>query len=313
MTSFLRQRTPSVLSPTAVMEAPTTPTSTPLGSKHATLLSYNEMPDFCQDNAFILDAYRPVSHSTRACFASLFSLHNETINIYSHLIPGILSLVAEGVMYHYLHTRYPKAAIGDYLVFAFFLLTATICLVTSATYHTLTNHSKNVSKLWLRLDFVGIIIFILGEFVSWIGMIFYCESTVKWAYWAMMITLGFATILILMHPKFQDPRWRTFRIFIFVGIGLAGLAPLVHGIIVFGFSKMVKQSGMLYYFTKGFLLLLGTLFYTKRIPEALNPGKFDIFGASHQIFHILVVFASIVQSVGLLSAFDYNYHRTCDI
>jgi adiponectin receptor len=47
----------------------------------------------------------------------------------------------------------------------------------------------------------------------------------------------------------------------FVGTGLSGLAPLIHGIILFGFSKMAKQSGMPYYLAEGFLLLLGALFY----------------------------------------------------
>jgi adiponectin receptor len=73
------------------------------------------------------------------------------------------------------------------------------------------------------------------------------------------------TILILVHPKFQGPRWRTFRVAIFVGTGLSGLAPLLHGIIVFGFSNMVKQSGMPYYLGEGFLLLLGAFFYTVSI------------------------------------------------
>lgn len=186
MTPFLRQRKPSFLSSTSVMEASTTPISTPFASKHPTLLSYHEIPDWYQDNPFILDGYRLVTNSTRACFTSLFSLHNETVNIHSHLIPGILCLVAEGLIYRYLHTKYPKATISDYFIFAVFFLTAVICLITSATYHTLTNHSKNVSKLWLRCDFVGIIIFILGDFVSWINMIFYCEPTLKWVYWSMV-------------------------------------------------------------------------------------------------------------------------------
>lgn len=184
MTQFPRQRKSPCLPPPSVMMEPTTPTL--FEGKQSTHLSFHELPDWYQDNEFIRHGYRPVSHSIHACFASLFALHNEIVNIYSHLIPGILSLVAEGVMYHFLRTRYPKAVIGDYLVFALFLLTAVICLVTSATYHTLTNHSKNVSNIWLRFDFVGIIIFILGDFVSWVGMVFYCESTLKWAYWAMV-------------------------------------------------------------------------------------------------------------------------------
>jgi adiponectin receptor len=186
MTPLLRQRKPSSLSPTAVMEDSTIPVTLPSESRHSTLLSYHEIPEWYQDNEFICHGYRPVSNSTHACFASLFSLHNETVNIYSHLIPGILFLVAEGLVYWHLHTKYPNATISDHLIFAFFLLTAVICLVTSATYHTLTNHSKNVSNLWLRLDFVGIIILTLGDFVSGIDMVFYCEPTLKKVYWAMV-------------------------------------------------------------------------------------------------------------------------------
>jgi adiponectin receptor len=77
--------------------------------------------------------------------------------------------------------------------------------------------------------------------------------------------LSLATIFILLNPKFQGPRWRTFRVCTFVGTGLSGLAPLVHGIIIFGFSQMEKQSGMAYYVGEGLLLMLGALFYTVSI------------------------------------------------
>ena len=59
----------------------------------------------------------------------------------------------------------------------------------SATYHTLMNYSMRVSDLWLRLDFVGIIALTLGVFVSGIYMVFYCESTLKKMYWAMVCML----------------------------------------------------------------------------------------------------------------------------
>lgn len=32
-----------------------------------------------------------------------------------------------------------------------------------------------------------------------------------------------------------------------------------------------------------------------RFPERQYPGKFDIYGSSHQIFYILVVFAVVTQ------------------
>lgn len=44
-----------------------------------------------------------------------------------------------------------------------------------------------------------------------------------------------------------------------------------------------------------------------RIPEKLAPGSFDIWGSSHQIFHVLVVMAAGAHLIGLLKAFDYAH------
>lgn len=41
-----------------------------------------------------------------------------------------------------------------------------------------------------------------------------------------------------------------------------------------------------------------------RVPEALRPGRFNIFGCSHQIFHILVVMATVVQLAGIMEAYN---------
>jgi predicted membrane channel-forming protein YqfA (hemolysin III family) len=39
----------------------------------------------------------------------------------------------------------------------------------------------------------------------------------------------------------------------------------------------------------GLLYGLGALVYATRVPERWMPGKFDIAGHSHQLFHVLVV------------------------
>lgn len=43
------------------------------------------------------------------------------------------------------------------------------------------------------------------------------------------------------------------------------------------------------------------------VSETLNLGMFDMFGASHQNFHILIVYAAVVQLIGLLSALNDGY------
>ncbi|KAI0427875.1 mPR-like GPCR protein [Xylaria sp. FL1042] len=280
--------------------------------KHG-LISYEELPVWHQDNPFIRHSYRPISRSTAACLRSWGFLHNETLNIYTHLIPAAAALfIGEAWVLSYLRQKYVNAGASDYLIFAFLLSASATCLGISSVYHTLMSHSREVEARWLRLDFVGIIVLIVGSFVSGIYVGFWCETTERKIYWSMSASLGVLSIIIMLAPYFQGPKWRTFRLVVFVVTGLSGFAPIIHGIHMFGFAQMVKQSGLPYYFAEGGLFLIGAVTYASRFPECLKPGAFDVFGSSHQIFHVLVVIATLVHLIGVLEAFDYNYHnRQC--
>ncbi|KAF8535796.1 hemolysin-III related-domain-containing protein [Trichophaea hybrida] len=246
------------------------------------------------------------------CFASWGYLHNETVNIYSHLLPAIFSLLALVLSYQQFLNTHPEATREDRLALEYFLLAAAICLGTSALYHTLLNHSEEVASRWLRLDFLGIIVLIEGFFVSGIYVTFYCEPRLQKIYWTMITTLGIISAIIIINPKFQGREWRTFRLSTFILTGLSALAPITHGIKIFGLQQMNRQSGLPYYLLEGVILLIGAFFYNSRVPESLAPRRFDIWGSSHQIFHVMVVGAVVVHLVGLGEAFGYNYtHRRC--
>jgi adiponectin receptor len=163
--------------------------TTPIFRSRPALLSFEEIPVWLQDNDCIRAGYRPISHSTKACIESWFYMHNESISIYSHLIPAILFLLAEVIIQPLFEVRYPDATIADKVVFAVFMTTATICLGLSAGYHTLLNHSKYISELSLRCDFVGIVVLTLGFFMSGVYIGFYCDPKLRWIYWAMVRSL----------------------------------------------------------------------------------------------------------------------------
>lgn len=183
-----------------------------------------------------------------------------------------------------------------------------ICMGFSMAYHTLMNHSKHVAEVWLKLDFLGIVVATLGDFVTAIYVAFYCEWKLQVGYWVMIITLTSTILIVLLHPKFQGPRWRTFRVCIFIGTGCSAFAPIIHAIVYFGWDYVVNGTGMPWYLGEGGFLILGAVIYSLRIPECYFPGKFDILGHSHQIFHILVVAASIMHLVGLLKAYEHEYY-----
>ncbi|KAF2967456.1 hypothetical protein GQX73_g6077 [Xylaria multiplex] len=236
--------------------------SAPSRKRRHGLISYEELPLWHQDNPFIKHGYRPISRSTAACLRSWGSLHNETLNIYTHLVPAAAALfIGEAWVLAYLRREYVDLAAGDYVIFAFLLSAAAACLGISSAYHTLMCHSREVEARWLRLDFVGIIILIVGSFVSGIHVGFWCEATERKIYWSMSASLGALSIVIMLAPYFQGPRWRTFRLVVFVVTGLSGFAPIIHGIHMFGFAQMVKQSGLPYYFAEGGLFLIGAVTY----------------------------------------------------
>ena len=196
---------PSLETSTMANKAPTSPqnkldldasesASRNFQSRHSsgtrTLLSYKEIPPWYQDNDYILHGYRPISNSSLECLTSWSYLHNETVNIFSHLIPALLAL-AIALALETVNTKlflfyYPEATRGDIVAFTFYLLSASLCLGISTAYHTLMNHSELVSNLWLRMDFLGIIILIEGCFVSGIYVTFYCEQSLQRLYWGMV-------------------------------------------------------------------------------------------------------------------------------
>ncbi|KAI1372185.1 mPR-like GPCR protein [Hypoxylon crocopeplum] len=276
---------------------------------HPTLLSYDEIPDWYQDNPYILRGYRPVSPSARTCVTSWMYVHNETINIYTHLLPAVVLLVS-GLAY--VAARLSHRSSSDAIIAATQLCSAVLCLGLSSAYHTFMCHSQRAEALWLRFDFVGIIFLILGSFVSGIYVGFWCETLERKIYFSMIGSLSAISIVIVLAPMFQGQQWRTLRLLTFICTGLSGLAPFIHGICMFGFVQMMKQSGLPYYLAEGGLFLLGSLVYATRFPESISPGTFDIYGSSHQIFHVLVVLATVVHLAGVLDALDYNYYnRQC--
>lgn len=116
---------------------------------------WNDLPSWQQDNQHIHSGYRPASNSYSKSFASLTHLHNESVNIYTHLIGALLALLAGLYTYSALRPRYEQATQQDVLVFLCFFGGAVACLGMSATYHTISNHSERVAGLGNKLDYLG--------------------------------------------------------------------------------------------------------------------------------------------------------------
>ncbi|KAH7010763.1 hemolysin-III related-domain-containing protein [Microdochium trichocladiopsis] len=272
------------------------------------LLSFDEMPEWFQheNNQWILHGYRPISGSFPASFRSWWYIHNETVNIYSHLVPAVVFLLGECYILQHLAGKSPRVTNTDLVAFSSFMLTATICFTFSALYHTLMNHSYAVDHLCHRLDMLGIRIFIVGDIMLGVHIIFWCETTLRNIYWSMIGGFGVLTIITNIHPKLQSHKYRSIRTLVFVATGMSVLAPLIKGLDIFGLDLMNKKALTYTLVAKIGCLLSGTVLYAMRFPESWWPGGFDIC-SSHSFMHILVVSAAVIQLIGYMEAFDYAH------
>ena len=164
------------------------------------LLLFDELPSWRRDNPSILTGYRPESGSFKRSFLSLFYLHNESVNIWSHLLGSagflgiglVLCWLAWGDVVRYAavvvgegekeldrleswgRSYYDSAGFGDVVAFACFLVGAVVCLGMSAVFHATSNHSEGVNRWANKLDYTGIVVLVWGSYVPALYYAFGC-------------------------------------------------------------------------------------------------------------------------------------------
>ncbi|KAL2522469.1 Heptahelical transmembrane protein 4 [Forsythia ovata] len=313
------------------------------------LVEYNSLPGYLKDNEYILGYYRS-EWPLRQVLLSVFTIHNETLNVWTHLIgfflflsltiytammvpkmpdlhrlreelktsltsmdlPSlsnwhIVELLSNCFPERLSHSNHTDACvllsmkenvantIAPLMVrpitrwpFFAFLGGAMFCLLSSSTCHLLSCHSERLSYIMLRLDYAGIAALISTSFYPPIYYSFICYPVFCSLYMGFITLLGLGTILASLLPVFQTPEYRSFRAALFFGMGVSGIVPILHKLILFWHQpEALHTTG--YEILMGALYGIGALVYAKRVPERWRPGKFDIAGHSHQLFHILVV------------------------
>lgn len=169
----LRQRRPSVSE--TISSTLTQATTAAKSALSSTLhLHWDDLEPWRRDNHYIQTGYRHTSNSYLTSLHSLLYIHNETVNIYTHLIGAIFFITISYLLFSLIHPRYDTASASDLIVFACFFAGAAACLGMSATYHTLSNHSPAVAKWGNKLDYTGIVFLIVGSYVPALWYGFYC-------------------------------------------------------------------------------------------------------------------------------------------
>jgi adiponectin receptor len=182
----LRHRRPSTTAESLAKTAVDTAQKVESKVSQALLQAWDDLPSWRQDNHYIHTGYRSTSNSLTKSFASLGYLHNESVNIWSHLL-GAISFTSGGLfLYTVVAPRYESASSTDLLAWACFFSGAFLCLGMSATYHAICNHSPEVARLGNKLDYSGIVFLIVGSYVPALYYGFRCKPELLPTYLSMV-------------------------------------------------------------------------------------------------------------------------------
>ncbi|CEP16476.1 hypothetical protein [Parasitella parasitica] len=162
-----------------------------------------------------------------------------------------------------------------------------------------------VAATWNRCDYAGITCLIVGSFFPVIYYGFHCHHILQVVYLSIIVSLGSVTAAVTLMKHFRTPAYRWVRASLFMALGLFGLIPTFHGIWIYGLTNATKTIALGHMALMATTYITGALIYGCRFPERIMPGKFNLFGASHQIFHICVTIAVLAHYFGVMSAMAF--------
>jgi len=261
------------------------------------------------DNPFLLSGYREDTlYSFKKCFISMFKLHNDTWNIWTHLIG---SFIHAYLIYETLYFSSVKdAELESKIVFILFLGLTSFCLFISAIYHLFRTYSVLAYIVLLTCDVSCIAFQLYGSSFMLLFFELGCFPQRRRIYLYFITLLGILTaISVPFLVKYRKTSLRTFLFIVFACTGLVGWIDhffLVGGQLNFYNIHTLKQIG----FTYGWLVL-GLVIRRVKLPEILWPGTFDVWFASHQLFHVTNVLGSTSLYWGYRKLFDWEIIGTC--
>ncbi|XP_036418466.1 progestin and adipoQ receptor family member VII, a [Colossoma macropomum] len=256
-----------------------------------------EVPSFFRER-YVHTGYRPLRQSWRYYLLSLFLRHNETVNVWTHLLGALVVLaqtarLAESVDFLGDPHSWPLLVL---------LLSSATYLTFSATAHLLGAKSELVHYGFYFLDYVGVAQYQCGSAV----VHFYYAVEPSWYQHVSGIFMPVASLLSCLfcvgscYGKYQNyslPSWVR-KVGQVVPSALAyvwNTSPVLHRIGLWYLSDSRSNRAVMFHCGQVIFFLCGAFFFTHPLPERLFPGHFDFLGQGHQLFHVFLALCTLSQ------------------
>ena len=272
------------------------------------VVPFESLPVWLRDNEFLRNNHRPPMYSFRGCIKSMFRVHTETMNIWTHLLGFFFFALVTLSIYcfqDYFAQLFQEGVTisslpwQEQVALNCFFAGAMICLLFSTFFHLFSNHSEKVYYVFSRLDYSGIAILIMGSCVPAFYYSFYCKLISLIVHISLITILGFSCVTVSLWKQFSLPKYRYLRFAVFVLFGLYGVVPTLQVWLQDGITSDTYPS-LVGLIVMALIYMAGAFAYVLRIPERFGPGRFDVLASSHQWFHLCVVAAAVVHYDTLL-------------
>ena len=248
---------------------------------------------------FIHSGYRSPRSSPRQCITSVFEATNETLNFWTHFLPALYFWWRTIVLWPDLMSQ------GE---FAYPMMTYMVCIcifpIMSAIAHIFNTMSDRARHICFFMDYVGLGLYVLGSAIAYRAYVFppaLMDTTYAHVYLYVAAAFGVASLVSACETRFMAHgfykkalRMVSFGIpYHFVSI------PIMHRIILCS-AEECGWFALLYHKRQFVFGFLAAFLYGTHMPERLFPGRFDIIGHSHQLFHVCSVMGTTDQMAALL-------------
>lgn len=244
----------------------------------------------------ILTGYRASGQPWSYYLRSLFWIHNESCNIWSHLLAPVIMAVLLYGFSQKIDFSTDVSAHG-LLVFA---VTATISFLCSAAAHLLHAKGEFQHYLLFSIDYIGIALYGYGYGI----MVYYCSGNELFystlgPYFPLIHALLASNITLCniiartRYKNLQCPGRKVLQV-----ISCSTSVIFCELVILFRLYAAERHGISItysYHMYQVFFSVTNGLLFSMHQPERAYPGKFDIWGHGHQWFHLSVICCATSQ------------------
>ncbi|XP_069559473.1 progestin and adipoQ receptor family member VII, a isoform X1 [Brachyistius frenatus] len=252
-----------------------------------------EVPCYFRER-YVCTGYRPLNQTWRYYFLSLFQWHNETVNIWSHLLACFVFLVklrqlSETVDFADDPHSWPLLVL---------ILSSLTYSAFSVVAHLLGGRSELCHCFFFFLDYVGVAQYQYGSAV--VHFYYAVDESlhrhVQGVFMPVAAALSCLSCLGCCYGKYfnhNSPSWVR-KVCQVVPSALAYIwdsSPVAQRLL----SWSSNDPALSYHFGQVAFFLSCSFFFTFPLLERCFPGQCDFLGQSHQLFHVFLSCCTLCQ------------------